>query len=84
MLCIERLSWLPNERIVHPCRCCNNKLQVVGEAVFQAAVMAIKEKAPTLLPGININFTCINSKCVDIPTYNAVYDLAEQGAGAHM
>jgi hypothetical protein len=43
--------------------------------------MAIQDKAATLLLGVNINFTCINSKCVDIPTYNAVYDLAEQGAG---
>jgi hypothetical protein len=56
--------------------------QVVGEAVFQAARMAIMDKAPTLLPGVNVNLTCLNSKCVDIPTYNAVYDLAGEGAGA--
>jgi hypothetical protein len=57
-------------------------LQVVGEAVFHAARLAIMDKAPALLPGVTVNLTCINSKCVDIPTYNAVYDLAEEGAGA--
>ncbi|KAF6261902.1 periplasmic binding protein-like I [Scenedesmus sp. NREL 46B-D3] len=56
--------------------------RVVGEAVFQAARMAVMDKAPALLPGVNVNLTCINSKCIDIPTYNAVYDLAERGAVA--
>ncbi|WIA43947.1 hypothetical protein OEZ86_010340 [Tetradesmus obliquus] len=56
--------------------------RVIGEAVFEAARMAIMDKAATLLPGVTVNLTCINSKCVDIPTYNAVYDLAEEKAVA--
>jgi hypothetical protein len=32
----------------------------------------------------SVNYTCFHSKCIDIPTYNAVHDLAEQGAGAEL
>lgn len=53
---------------------------VVGESAYEAAKMAIQQQAPKYVPGFNVNFTCVNSKCVDIPAYNAVYDLAEDNA----
>eukprot|EP00775_Hariotina_reticulata_P002127 gene2127-2446_t len=42
--------------------------------------MAIKDKAPSLIPGVNVNLTCLNTKCVDIPSYMALARFADDKA----
>jgi hypothetical protein len=54
--------------------------QLVGEAVLSAMKMAVKDLVPKELPGVNVNITCINSKCEDIPAYMAVSKFASEGA----
>jgi hypothetical protein len=54
--------------------------QLVGSAVFSALKMAVTDLVPTELSGVNVNVTCINSKCEDIPAYMAVSKFATEGA----
>jgi hypothetical protein len=54
--------------------------QLVGQAVFSALKMAVTQLVPKELPGFNVNVTCINSKCEDIPAYMAVSKFAAEGA----
>jgi hypothetical protein len=54
--------------------------QLVGQAVFSALKMAVTQLVPKELPGVNVNVTCINSKCEDIPAYMAVSKFAAEGA----
>lgn len=52
-----------------------------GEAVFSAMKMAVTDMAATELPGVNVNLTCLNSKCKPVPAYMAVNQFADEGAG---
>jgi hypothetical protein len=54
--------------------------QLVGQAVLSALKMAVTDIVPVELPGFNVNITCINSKCEDIPAYMAVSKFAAEGA----
>lgn len=54
--------------------------QLAGEAVYSALKLAITDLAPKIIPNLNINLTCFNSRCSDIPTYAAVTRLADEGA----
>lgn len=54
--------------------------KLAGEAVYSALKMAITELAPKVVPDLNINLTCFNSRCSDIPAYAAVTKFADEGA----
>jgi hypothetical protein len=56
-------------------------LRIAGNAVYHALKLAISEEAPALLPGINVNLTCINTKCADIPAHMAMTRFAQEKAG---
>lgn len=56
-------------------------LRLAGNAVYHALQLAVSEEAPTLLPGINVNLTCVNTKCADIPAHMAMERLVKEGAG---
>jgi hypothetical protein len=56
-------------------------LRLAGKSVYHALKLAIMEEAPQVLPGVNVNLTCINTKCSDIPSHNAMNQLADEGAG---
>jgi hypothetical protein len=56
-------------------------LRIAGNAVYHALKLAISEEAPTLLPGVNVNLTCVNTKCADIPAHMAMTRFAQDKAG---
>lgn len=43
--------------------------------------MAVTDFAPKALPGVNVNLTCVDSRCKDIPAFNAMNRLADEQAG---
>jgi hypothetical protein len=54
---------------------------LLGQAILVALKMAVTDLAPRLLPGVDVNLTCIDSRCRDIPAYNAMLRLADEQAG---
>jgi hypothetical protein len=56
-------------------------LRLAGNAVYHALQLAVSEEAPTLLPGVNVNLTCVNTKCADIPAHMAMEKLVKEGEG---
>lgn len=54
----------------------------VGKAVHVALKMALQDLVPKMKPPVNVNLTCLNSRCLDIPAYNAMSVLAKEGAVA--
>lgn len=56
-------------------------LRLAGNAVYHALKLAISEEAPTLLPDYNLNLTCINTKCADIPSHMAMQRFVRERAG---
>eukprot|EP00775_Hariotina_reticulata_P002011 gene2011-2333_t len=54
----------------------------VGAAVRAALQLAIIDTAPSTVPGVNINLTCLNSKCLGEPASLAASELADDGAVA--
>lgn len=57
--------------------------QLTTAAIVAGLRMAIVDKAPSLLPGTNVNLTCLDSKCLDIPAYMALTRFADEKTGAH-
>lgn len=51
-----------------------------GLSIFEALKLAIKDKAPKLVPGANVNLTCVNTQCKDIPAHMATKAFADAGA----
>jgi hypothetical protein len=58
-------------------------LRLAGNAVYHALQLAVLEEAPTLLPDHNINVTCVNTKCADIPSHRAMEGFVKDKAGVY-
>lgn len=58
-------------------------LRLAGNAVYHALKLAVSEEAPTLLPDYNINLTCVNTKCADIPSHRAMEGFVKDKAGVY-
>lgn len=56
----------------------------IGVAVAAGLRMGIKELAPKIIPWANINLTCLNTRCQDIPSHAQLSRLADDGAGARL
>lgn len=54
----------------------------VGKAVHAALLMALRDLGPSLKIPVNINLTCLNTRCLDIPAHNAMEQLVKAGAVA--
>lgn len=53
---------------------------ISGNAVLQGAKLALQDLLPKLKLDVNVNLTCLNTKCLEIPAFNAAKELAKDGA----
>jgi hypothetical protein len=56
-------------------------LQIAGTSIYHALKLAVSDEAPKVLPGFNVNVTCINTKCADIAAHMAMSRFAKEKAG---
>lgn len=56
-------------------------LQIAGTSIYHALKLAVSDEAPKVLPRINVNVTCINTKCADIAAHMAMSRFAKEKAG---
>jgi ABC-type branched-subunit amino acid transport system substrate-binding protein len=54
---------------------------LMGQAILVGLKMAVTDFAAKTLPGVDVNLTCLDSKCREVSAFNAMNRLADEQAG---